>query len=70
EQIERIIANYASLSSQINTFAQNRASELLNSHFRVREAVLMKRTQKPEIKPELPPDVLGIYVYLPGGSSE
>ncbi len=67
EQIQRIIANYASLSSQINAFAQNRATELLDSHQNVREVMLMKRSQKPEIKPELPPDVLGIYVYLPGG---
>lgn len=66
DQIERITTHHSLLTPHLNTFAQNRATELLNSHLRVREAVLMKRVQKPEIKPELPPDVLGIYIYLPG----
>lgn len=66
-QIERVIDNYASLLPIINGFAQKRSTELLASHLRVRDAVMLKRSQKPEIKPELPPDVLGIYVYLPGG---
>ena len=69
-QIERVIDNYASLLPIINGFAQKRSTELLASHLRVRDAVLLKRSQKPDIKPELPPDVLGIYVYLPGGLSE
>lgn len=67
EQIQRIITNHSLLTSHLNTFAQSRATELLDSHQNVREVMLMKRSQKPEIKPELPPDVLGIYVYLPGG---
>jgi hypothetical protein len=54
----------------LNSFAQKRSSELLASHLRVRDAVMLKRSQKPEITPELPPDVLGIYVYLPGEISE
>jgi hypothetical protein len=69
-QIERVIDNYASLLPIINGFAQKRSTELLASHLRVRDAVLLKRSQKPDIKPELPPDVLGIYVFLPGGLSE
>ena len=64
-QIERVIDNFQSLSPVLNSFAQKRSTELLASHLRVRDAVLLKRSQKPDIKPELPPDVLGIYVYLP-----
>jgi len=68
-QIERVIDNYASLLPIINSFAQKRSTELLASHLRVRDAVLLKRSHKPDIKPELPPDVLGIYVYLPVGGA-
>jgi len=64
-QIERIIENYQSLQPVLNGFAQQRSLDLLASHIRVRDAVLLKRSQKPDIKPELPPDVIGIYVYLP-----
>lgn len=67
EQIQRIITNHPLLTPHLNTFAETRATELLDSHQKVREAMLMKRSQKPEVKPELPADVLGIYVYLPGG---
>jgi len=68
-QIERVITNHSLLTSHINEFARLRSSELLAAHIRVRDAVLLKRSQKPDIKPELPPDVLGIYVYLPAGGT-
>ena len=69
-QIERITTNHSLLTTYLNGFAQKRSQELLESHLRVRDAVMLKRSQKPEIRPELPPDLLGIYVYLPGGTSE
>lgn len=69
-QIERIITHHSFLIPHINSFAQKRSSELLASHLRVRDAALLKRSHKPEIKPELPPDVLGIYVYLPGSEMD
>ncbi len=65
DQINRVLAAYPNLKTHLNQFAQTRAVELYSSHIRVRDASLMKRSQKPEIKPELPPDLLGIYVYLP-----
>lgn len=65
-QIERITTNHSLLTTYLNGFAQKRSQELLDSHLRVRDAVMLKRSQKPEIRPELPPDLLGIYVYLPG----
>lgn len=66
-QIERILDSFHLLSQSLNSFAQNRSAELLDSHLRVRDAALLRRSLKPDIKPELPPDVLGIYVYLPSG---
>lgn len=65
DQINRVLASYSNLKTHLNQFAQTRAVELYSSHIRVRDAALLKRSQKPEIKPELPPDLLGIYVYLP-----
>jgi len=65
DQINRVLASYPNLKTHLNQFAQARADELYASHIRVRDAALLKRSQKPEIKPELPPDLLGIYVYLP-----
>lgn len=64
-QIQRVLDDYqAHLMPLINDFAHQRAQELLDSHLRVREAML-KKGQRPTIKPELPPDLLGIYILLP-----
>jgi hypothetical protein len=68
-QTDRIISAYQSMLPYLSEFTQKRATELLSSHLRVRDAVLLKRAYKPEIQPELPPDVLGIYVYLPTGGA-
>jgi len=37
----------------------------LESHLRVRNAALFKAKENPQIEPIQPPDLLGIYVYLP-----
>ncbi len=66
-QIQRTLDSYAAhLEPVINDYAQKRSEELLDSHIRVREAVLQKG-QRPTIKPELPPDLLGVYILLPEG---
>lgn len=64
-QISQVISAYPALLPQLNHFAQTRAQKLAESHLRVRDASLIKGGAKPEIKPELPADLLGIYVYLP-----
>jgi hypothetical protein len=45
--------------------ARRRAADLLDVHRRVREAV-QRRAASYSVEPRLPPDVLGIYVLLPG----
>jgi hypothetical protein len=45
--------------------ARRRAADLLDAHRRVREAV-QRRAASYSVEPRLPPDVLGIYVLLPG----
>jgi hypothetical protein len=44
--------------------AKARGEELLEAHRRVRQAAKMKDVSY-RVEPQLPPDVLGIYVYLP-----
>jgi len=46
--------------------ARARAEALLNSHRRVRESIRL-RSASYRVEPQLPPDVLGVYVLLPGG---
>ena len=43
---------------------QDRAEELLQAHRRVRTAARIKGLRY-RVEPDLPPDILGIYVYLP-----
>lgn len=69
EQSERDIArikeSFHLIRPALEDLACEKAKELQESHTRVREAALSGKNRKVEIRPELPPDVLGIYVYLP-----
>ena len=44
--------------------AETRGQQLLEAHRRVRAAARMKGIQY-AVQPQLPPDVLGVYVLLP-----
>lgn len=60
----RVVEGFEALRPHLNRTAQELAEELLDAHRRVREAA--KRTHvKHRVEPRLPPDVLGLYVYLP-----
>jgi hypothetical protein len=48
----------------LNEVALTRGKELLDAHQRVRRASKMRSVDY-RVEPQLPPDVLGIYVYLP-----
>lgn len=60
----QVIDGFSSLSSHIEQTARDRAAQLLDAHCRVREASRSKHI-KHHVEPQLPPDVLGIYLYLP-----
>ena len=49
--------------------SQERALSLAESHDRVRRAVTRSAGAAATVEPELPVDVLGVYVYLPGGGA-
>jgi hypothetical protein len=48
--------------------AERRAKQLLDAHRRVRTASQQKGIRY-RVVPNLPPDVLGIYVYLPSAGA-
>ncbi len=67
EFVGRVIDGFAHLAPHLNAVAEQRGRELLAAHERVREAAYRRgdrRTQH-RVEPQLPPDVLGIYVFLP-----
>jgi hypothetical protein len=62
--IQRAIDEFDHVRPRLDQLARERGKELLAAHQRVRQA--MRRTGvKYDIEPQLPPDVLGLYVYLP-----
>jgi len=62
--IRKVTDNIELLNPHIETVAGKRAEELLLSHKRVRTA--SKQTGVSfRVEPQLPPDILGIYIYLP-----
>jgi len=62
--ISRIIDGFDHLKPRLEKDAKRRAEQLLRAHRRVRTAARL-RGLRYKVEPHLPPDVLGIYVYLP-----
>jgi len=60
EFVRRVIEEFDSLEPYLNQAAERRSRELLEAHQRVRWVIKTN-----QVKPQLPPDVLGIYIYLP-----
>lgn len=55
------------VSETLDQFADTAAAALLDSHNRVRAAV-KARTGADSVEPRRPVDILGVYVFLPGGN--
>jgi len=60
----RVVENFSALAPYVESEANRRGEELLDAHSRVRRALRLKRVQY-SVVPQLPADLLGIYVYLP-----
>ncbi len=66
--VGRVIAGFDDhLAPRLNDIARERGEELLAAHLRVREAAYRRGDRRPQhrVEAQLPPDVLGIYVFLP-----
>ncbi len=67
EFVARVVQDFDALKPYLNEIAQKRGEELLEAHIRVREAAYQRGDRRPQhrVEAQLPPDVLGIYVFLP-----
>ncbi len=62
--VQKVIDSFDSLRPHLNETAKQLGKQLLDAHQRVRIASRQKGVQT-NVEPNLPPDVLGIYVFLP-----
>ena len=62
--LRQVIAQGDTLKEWLGATAEERGEELLEAHRRVRQAARQTGVRH-RVEPKLPPDVLGIYVYLP-----
>lgn len=67
EFVGRVVDAFDHLAPKLNQIAQERGDHLLAAHIRVREAAYRRGERRPQhhVEAQLPPDVLGIYVFLP-----
>ena len=62
--LQKVIDEFDAIRARLDEIAEARGKEILDAHQRVREAVRRKGLRQ-TIEPQLPPDVLGLYVFLP-----
>ncbi|MCG8365676.1 MAG: DEAD/DEAH box helicase [Pseudanabaenales cyanobacterium] len=62
--LQKVIDQFEYLSAHLEVVAQQRGNELLDAHRRVRTASKLRGVRY-RVEPQLPPDVLGIYIFLP-----
>lgn len=62
--LQKVIDQFDNLSPHLESVAQQRGNDLLEAHRRVRSAAKLKGVRY-RVEPQLPPDVLGIYMFMP-----
>jgi superfamily II DNA or RNA helicase len=62
--VQRVVDGFDLLAPVLNEIAERRGKELLEAHKRVRTASRQRGVQH-SVEAQLPPDVLGMYVFLP-----
>lgn len=62
--IRKVVEGFDALCPHLDEVARQRGEVLLEAHQRVRKASKIRNVGH-RVEPQLPPDVLGIYVYLP-----
>jgi hypothetical protein len=62
--LQKVLDGFEALRPYLNKVAVQRGEALLEQHRRVRTAVRWQGVSQ-RVEPQLPPDVLGIYIYLP-----
>jgi hypothetical protein len=64
--VRRVIEGFEHLRPRLDASVVERGEALLEAHRRVRSAARMTGVRY-RVEAQLPADVLGVYVYLPGG---
>ncbi len=67
ELLSAILGELDSVQAYLEDLSRTRASELLQSHQRVRQAA-GRTGLSHSVEPQLPVDLLGVYLFLPGGA--
>jgi len=62
--VQRVVEGFDAIRSYLDAEAHRRAAALLEAHRRVRMVAHIRGVSY-QAEPQLPPDVLGIFVYLP-----
>jgi superfamily II DNA or RNA helicase len=62
--LRRVVEGSETLKPHLNELALRSGEELLRAHRRVRTAARLRGVQQ-RVEAQVPPDVLGVYVYLP-----
>jgi hypothetical protein len=62
--VRKVTDGFDAIRPHLDEVARQRGEELLDAHQRVRRASKIRNVRY-RVEPQLPPDVLGIYVYLP-----
>jgi superfamily II DNA or RNA helicase len=62
--LQKVIDQFDYLSPHLEAVAQQRGNDLLDAHRRVRSASKLRGIRY-RVEPQLPPDILGIYMFLP-----
>lgn len=62
--VRQVVDAWPQLTDELERDAHRRADELLEAHRRVRQAAGVRGTRF-RVEPHLPPDLLGVYVFLP-----
>jgi hypothetical protein len=66
---ERAVASVDALRPHLDSVADDLAAKLRDDHIRVREAGGQRVRRQIAVRAQKPADVLGAYVYLPGGAA-
>lgn len=61
--VEKALGLFTSLGAQVGRHCEKRAQQLLEDHRRVRRAAMDRGRY--DVKPVVPPDLMGVYVLLP-----
>jgi len=63
--VRSVLESFEAIQPHLEQTAVQRAEILLEAHQRVRSAAGIRGVRY-QVEPQLPPDILGVYVYLPG----